>query len=482
MTLPVFLPAPVPIHPCFTFDSIHKESITVSDLNSISRRRLLTMAALGAGTLGLAACSGPFAVSSSSKGASKAAEKVDYANVKPATDITFWTNNPGGSGDVTKKICDDFKAKEGISVKIVPAGSSYEEVAQKFQTALTGKDTPDVIIGADVWWFRYYMQDAIAPLGDLLKAAKIDVSAYRKGLIDDYRYKDNLYALPFSRSTPLFYYNKNHFKAAGLPDRAPKTWDEWRTWAKKLQDAKTGAQHAYQFPSVTDYAGWTLQNILWGYRGGWSKKDSFDIICDSDESIKALTVVRDAVLKEKWAGVSSNESTDDMAAGACSATIGSTGSLVGVQKAAGNKFKVGVGFLPGGPAVEKPVCPTGGAGVAICSRSSKEKQLAAAKFIGFLTNAENTVDFSAATGYMPVCNDSDTSKLLKENPLIGEAIKQLDATRPQDYARVFLPGGEQEIAKAIASVIQQGAELKPAMTKLRSTLENIYNTQVKPHL
>ena len=36
--------------------------------------------------------------------------------------ITFWTNNPGGSGDVTKKICDDFKAKEGISVKIVPAG------------------------------------------------------------------------------------------------------------------------------------------------------------------------------------------------------------------------------------------------------------------------------------------------------------------------------------------------------------------------
>ncbi|MDU1589958.1 MAG: extracellular solute-binding protein, partial [Cutibacterium avidum] len=140
----------------------------MSDLNSISRRRLLTMAALGAGTLGLAACSGPSAVSSSSKGASKAAEKVDYADVKPATDITFWTNNPGGSGDVTKKICDDFRAKEGISVKIVPAGSSYEEVAQKFQTALTGKDTPDVIIGSDVWWFRYYMQDAIAPLDDLL--------------------------------------------------------------------------------------------------------------------------------------------------------------------------------------------------------------------------------------------------------------------------------------------------------------------------
>lgn len=454
----------------------------MSDLNSISRRRLLTMAALGAGTLGLAACSGPTAVSSSDKGGAKDAARIDYSGVKPATDITFWTNNPGGSGEVTRKICEDFKAKEGINVRIVPAGSSYEEVAQKFQTALTGKDTPDVVIGSDVWWFRYYMQDAIVPLDDLLKAAKVDISGYRKGLIDDYRYKAHLYALPFSRSTPLFYYNKSHFKAAGLPDRAPNTWAEWRTWADKLQNARTGAQHAYQFPSVTDYAGWTLQNILWGYGGGWSGKDSFDITCDSDTSIEALTVVRDAVLKEKWAGVSSNESTDDMAAGACSATIGSTGSLVGVQKAVGSKFEIGVGFLPGGPAVQRPVCPTGGAGVAICSRSSKEKQLAAAKFIAFLTNAENTVDFSAATGYMPVSTRSDTSGLLKENPLIGQAIKQLDATRPQDYARVFLPGGDQEIAKAVAAVIQQGADLRTTMSKLRSTLEGIYNTQVKPHL
>ncbi|MSS46253.1 ABC transporter substrate-binding protein [Cutibacterium sp. WCA-380-WT-3A] len=440
----------------------------------------MTMAALGVGALGLAACSGPSSVNS--QGSSTGASAIDFSGVKPASEITFWTNNPGGSGDVTSKICTDFKAKEGIAVRIVPAGSSYEEVAQKFQTALTGQDTPDVIIGSDVWWFRYYMQDAIIPLDDVLKAAKVDVTAYRKGLIDDYRYKDHLYALPFARSTPLFYYNKSHFKAAGLPDRAPRTWDEWRTWAGKLQNAKTGAQYAYQFPSVTDYAGWTLQNILWGYGGGWSKKDSFDITCDSDNSIQALTFVRDAVLTDKWAGVSSNESTDDMAAGACSATIGSTGSLVGVQKAVGNKFEVGVGFLPGGPVTTHSVCPTGGAGVAICSRSSKDKQLAAAKFIGFLTNAENTIDLSAATGYMPVCTTSDTSKLLKENPLIGQAIKQLDATRPQDYARVFVPGGDQEIAKAVASVIQQGGELKPTMSKLRATLEGIYTSQVKPHV
>jgi len=30
--------------------------------------------------------------------------------------------------------------------------------------------------------------------------------------------------VPYARSTPLFYYNKDHYAAAGLPDRAPETW------------------------------------------------------------------------------------------------------------------------------------------------------------------------------------------------------------------------------------------------------------------
>ncbi|BEH03198.1 hypothetical protein brsh051_24790 [Brooklawnia propionicigenes] len=112
---------------------------------------------------------------------------------------------------------------------------------------------------------------------------------------------------------------------------------------------------------------------------------------------------------------------------------------LGLQKTTAGKFDLGVGFLPGGPEETSPVCPTGGAGVGIPKKIAKENQLAAAKFIGFLTNPENTVKFSAATGYMPVRTSADTSSLLAANPLAGEAIKQLDVTRPQDYARAFLP-------------------------------------------
>ncbi|MFT8395539.1 ABC transporter substrate-binding protein [Propionibacterium sp.] len=449
----------------------------------LSRRNLLGLAALGAGAAALSACAGPSTAKSDSQSASAAQNNgPDFNGVTPATTITFWSNHPGNSEDITKQIISKFKDASGITVNLVTAGSTYEDVAQKFQTAQAGGTLPDIVVFSDVWWFRYFMQDSIIPLANALKAADVDTSDYRDVLLADYQYQDGQWAVPWARSTPLFYYNKKDWAAAGLPDRAPTTWAEFADWAPKLQSANPGAQHAYEHPALPDYAGWTLQNILWGYGGGWSAKDSFDITCDTDASVQALQYVQDSVYKGKWAGVASKSATDDMTAGACSSTLGSTGSLVGIQKASAGKFDVGVGFLPGGPVTESPVCPTGGAGVGIPKKIPAANQLAAAKFIGFLTNPENTVAFSAATGYMPVRKSADTSSLLAKNPLIGTAIKQLDVTRTQDWARVFLPGADQEMAKSVAQLLTQQADVKTTMGTLKSTLQNIYNTQVKSHV
>ena len=453
------------------------ESVTASRL---SRRAILGAGGVGLGAAALAACGGPNTSGDSGDGDTKFDPAgPDFKDVTAAKKITFWSNHPGSSEAITKQLIADFKAKEGIDVTLVTAGSNYEEVAQKFQAAQAGGELPDVVVFSDVWWFRYFMSDSIIPLTNVLKAAEVDTADYRDGLFADYQYKDAQWAVPWARSTPLFYYNKDHFKAAGLEDRAPKTWAEFAEWAPKLKASAKGISNVYEHPALADYAGWTLQNILWGYGGGWSKKDSWDLTCDDDKSVAALTYVKDSVYKDKWAGVASKSATDDLAAGAISATLGSTGSLVGLQKTTAGKFELGVGFLPGGPEVDKPVCPTGGAGVGVPKKISKENQLAAARFIGFLTNPENTVKFAAATGYMPVRKSSDTAALLSSNPLAGEAIKQLDQTRTQDFARAFLPGADQEMAKAVAQFLTADADVKATMTTLKGTLQKIYDGQVK---
>src|SRR5690606_14953181 len=101
---------------------------------------------------------------------------------------------------------DAFNASgAGITVSMVTAGANYEEVAQRFQTQQAAGDLPDLVIFSDVWWFRYYMQGSIMPLDSIMDAAGIEADSYVQGLWSDYTYDGQQWAVPFARSTPLFY-------------------------------------------------------------------------------------------------------------------------------------------------------------------------------------------------------------------------------------------------------------------------------------
>src|SRR5699024_8310697 len=138
------------------------------------------------------------------------------------------------------------------------------------------------------------------------------------------------------------------------------------------------------------------------------------------------------------------------AAGVCSATIASTGSLVGVLESA--SFDVGVGFLPGGSG-DGPVCPTGGAGLGIPAAINKEEQLAGAVRMEYAGRPESTVAFSAGCGYLPVRKSAARGGLTGETAEIQSGGGPLDVTRPEDFGGVCLPGADQEMAEAIASIV-----------------------------
>lgn len=442
---------------------------------ALDRRLFLSLAGMGAGAAALSACGGP----STAAGTGPSETALNFDGVTPAASIDFWSNHPGKSQDVEKDMIARFEAKNrGIKVNLVTAGANYEEIAQKFQTAQAAKSgLPALVVLSDVWWFRYYLNGNIIPLDSLISQLDVKLDDFRTSLVDDYKYDGQQWALPYGRSTPLFYYNKDHFAAAGLPDRAPATWQEFAEWAPKLK-ATTGAQYAFMHPALAGYAGWTLQNNLWGEGGSWSR--DWEVTCDSAESVAALQAAQDSVYKDAWAGVSSKESADDFAAGLASATVSSTGSLIGILKSA--TFNVGVGFLPGGSKAKTEVCPTGGAGLGIPSGVTPEEQLAAAMFLQFVTEPENTAAFSAATGYMPTRKSADMTAVLAKTPQIKTAMDQLAVTRVQDNARAFLPGADQEMAKAAAKILTQEADVKTTMTELKATLEGLYNTDVKPKL
>lgn len=389
--------------------------------------------------------------------------------------IEFWSNHPGTSKPVEQAIIKDFEAaNSGLTVKLVDAGKNYEEVAQKFNAALAGGQLPDVVVVSDVTWFNFAVNKQLAPLDQLLSTAKVDVTDYVDALYNDYTSGEQHFALPYARSTPLFYYNKDVWKKAGLEDRGPKDWEEFATWVPKIRAALASGQVALELADGSNYLDWYFQNMAWGFGGAYSKE--WTPTFSDPNTIKAGQFLQGLA---KDGAVKFNKAPEaDFTAGLAACILQSTGSLTGITKDA--KFEFGTAFLPG-----TDNCPTGGAGVGIPASLSDARKANAVKFIEFLTNAKNTVTFTQATGYMPVRKSAVTEAsevaFLAKNPNSKTAIDQLAHTRSQDNVRVLLPGGGARIGKALDQVAQ-GQDVTTVFKALDAESQQVYETQVKPKL
>lgn len=413
----------------------------------LSRRTLFGLGG-AAGALALSACAG------TGGGGEQGGD---------ATQLQFWSNHPGSSKAIEQQLIDAFaKQSDGVTVTLVDGGKNYEEVQQKFNAALSGGTLPDIVVLSDVTWFNFALNEQITPLEDLFEAAGVDPAGYVEPLYNDYTFKDQHFALPYSRSTPLFYYNKDLWAKAGLPDQGPESWEQLTQWAQTLKDA-AGAQLSFVTGDGVGYLDWIAQGLLWSMGGAYS--DGYTPTFTAEQSVAAAQLLQD--FKATGLYDVSSDPAPVFSSGQSAAMIESTGSLKGVLDAAAGKFEVGTAFLPG-PKGES--CPTGGAGLAIPAGISQERKVNALKAIGFLTNAENTATFAQGTGYMPVQTaalDSDTIKqYLEQTPQAKTALDQLPYTKSQDYARVFVAGGGKQIGGAWDKIVQ-GADVAASMQELQ---------------
>lgn len=446
----------------------------------VDRRRLLGLGIGGAAALVAAGCSGP-SVTDTGAGESSSAAR-DYSGVKPAAKIDFWSVHPGASQDVEADLVKTFNSMQSdTTVRLVTGGASYPDITQKFQAAQTSKNLPGLLTLSVDSWFQYYLNDAIAPLDPLIEKAEVDVDDYRATLWADYTYDDHQWMVPYARSTPLFYYNKSHFAKAGLPDRAPKTWMEFAEWAKKLQNADLGVKYIFEYKAPTEDPAWNFTGNIWGWGGNFSKK--WDFTMEEQQTIDAFTWARKGIFEDKWGGMASTHAAGDLGAGATSTTVTSTGGLRGVLESARGHFDVGTGFIPGGPVATDHICPTGGAGFAIPSGITPEEQVAAINFIKFITSPENTVKFSNATGYMPVRTSADIKQVIADTPQIEVAIDQLDHTRTQDWARVYVLGAKSELKSTVSKLLlKENLDVKQTMVDMDQTFQKVFDRDVKPYL
>ena len=216
-------------------------------MTNISRRQLLGMAG-GAAALGIVGCgddddddestatTAPASAAASTAASTATTAPTSAPSVKPAAEITYWSVHPANSKAVEEELIKRFEAANpGIKVKLETAGANYAEVSQKFNAGLASKQIPDLVMLSDVWWFKYFLAGTIEPLDGLISELKVDTADYQDTLLKDYQFDGKQWGMPFARSTPLFYYNKDKWAAAGLPAGARRPGRKWMSGARSCR-------------------------------------------------------------------------------------------------------------------------------------------------------------------------------------------------------------------------------------------------------
>lgn len=430
-----------------------------------SRRQFLHSVAMGAGVLTLAACAVPTTAPAATTDSTGAAA----APASERTKVTYWGSFTGANGEAETAIVEKYNASQEAVELDYQFQGSYEETAQKVTAALQSGTAPDISILSDVWWFKFYLNSTLLPLDDLLAAANVDVADYQDSLINEGVRQGKHYWIPFARSTPLFYYNKQMWADAGLEDRGPETWAEFMEWAPMLNkpDAEVPVA-AFLHPNGASYIAWLFQGVVWQFGGKYSDPD-FTMHMTHADTIRAGQFYKDTVHEYGWAKPATDAQADFIN-GLTAATMLSTGSMGGVRNNA--QFEWGTAFLPKETYFG---CPTGGAGLAILSTTPEERQGPAMDYLAFATNPENQVFWSQSTGYMPVRKSSlesaEMQAYFEENPQFRTATEQLALTQPQDAARVFVPNGDQIIGGGLERITVNSDDVATAFADVQAILE-----------
>jgi sn-glycerol 3-phosphate transport system substrate-binding protein len=163
----------------------------------------------------------------------------------------------GAAADTIQALTDEYVANNpGVKIDAVYAGS-YQDTVAKVLTAARGGDAPQLSVILSVDMFTLLDEDLILPFDDFATTAedKEWLNSFYPSFMENSRTGGKTYGIPFQRSTPVLYWNKEAFKEAGLdPDTPPATWEEMvemaRSSSKRTPRVKLSAGAcAYPVPA-----------------------------------------------------------------------------------------------------------------------------------------------------------------------------------------------------------------------------------------
>ena len=343
--------------------------------------------------------------------AATAMTTIATAALAEPTKITWWHAMGGALGERVQAIVDDFNAaQDEVEVEAVYKGN-YSETMTGAIAAFRAGEAPNIVQVFEVGTATMMSAEgAIEPAYKIMAeyGADWDPAKYLPAITGYYQDVDgNMLSMPFNSSTPVLYYNKEIFEAAGLDaDKAPKTWDELAEAAKAIQ-----AAGAAECGFTTGWQSWVqLENFsAWHNVPFASNENGFAGAEGTELNITSPLHVRHISNMADWQkdkifdyGGRRSDSASKFYAGDCAMYMNSSAALAGVR--ANTDFDFGVSMLPYYDDVEGAPQNSiiGGATLWTFGGKDAAEYEAVAQFYDYLYSPAVQAEWHQGTGYLPI--------------------------------------------------------------------------------
>lgn len=352
------------------------------------------------------------------------------------TEIQWWHSMTAVNNEWVNDLAKQFNESQK-EYKIVPTfKGTYDESMTAAIAAYRSGNAPHVLQVFEVGTATMMAsKGAVIPVGQVMKDAgeKFDPAAYIPAVAGYYTAPNGqMLSFPFNSSTTIFYFNKDAFKAAGLPtDKAPSTWPEVVAAAAKLKAS------GHKCPFTTAWQNWTQvesfsawHNVEFATKGNGLQGLDARLKVNSplhQRHIENLaSMAKQGLFIYKGRG---NVPEASFVSGECAMINTSSGFYGNVAKNA--KFAYGLAPLPYYPDV--PGAPQntviGGASLWVMSGKKPAEYKGVAKFFSFISTPEVQSASHKRTGYLPVTTASykltEDSGFYKQNPGTDVAVTQM---------------------------------------------------------
>ena len=397
------------------------------------------------------------------------------------TTLHFWDDRVLG---LVEGVAAEFEAAHpGVDVRFEKSRGGADALA--LLAAQPQSERAEVVTLPDMSTAAAIQLGAFEPIG----ACGPDPDALVTAARATYTIGDALWAVPFTVSAPVLYYDREAFRAAGLdPEVAPDTVDELAAFARQIVASGSrevglvletgpfsgGAWYAEQFAAQLGEPTFEPDNGRTG--------DVHHVAWDRPPVVEALRTLQALVADDVAEVIDAGDGTADLlrlvsTERPAAMTIHTSGSLgVVLEVMAGEPQRVGIAPLPAVDDSTTPSAIAGGSALWVTAGQPPAEAAAALEWVEVLASPEVQGRLGAANGFVPVAlgamsTDAYVAETTAWPQLLVAGESLLPGTSPAQLAPVY-PAWEDiryVLAGAMHRILAEGAD--PAATLIAAERE-----------